>query len=226
MLQNAGKFGRNFDICLKIDGKVGDWGERAGPFRPLLRSATSPVRGGFSRAEPARPEGLWTFPQTPFSLTFFEKKVSKEAFNISTKKHLLAGHTHTGQQVLLFYLFRISLVLSLQRKNAKKERKERTPRFSTKFSVINSAYSTGLVEKWSFTGFPQKSPQTVQNNPPAIFRGAIGSRGVFHETNTPYYDYYHSIIVSANGTAKYTSSHLQNTAPAVENRRSTLPRDL
>ena len=108
---------------------------------------------------------------------------------------------------------------------AKKERKERTPRFSTKFSVINSAYSTGLVEKWSFTGFPQKSPQTVQNNPPAIFRGAIGSRGVFHETNTPYYDYYHSLIVSANGTAKYTSSHLQNTAPAVENRRSTLSRD-
>ena len=41
----------------------------------------------------------------------------------------------------------------------------------------------------------------------------------------PYYDYYHSLIVSANGTAKYTSSHLQNTAPAVENRRSTLPRD-
>ena len=103
--------------------------------------------------------------------------------------------------------------------------KERTPRFSTKFSVINSAYSTGLVEKRSFPGFPQKSPQTVQNNPPAIFRGAIGSRGVFHETNTAYYDYYHSLIVSANGTAKYTSSHLQNTAPAVENRRSTLPRD-
>ena len=46
--------------------------------------------------------GFGTFPQTPFSLTFFEKKVSKEAFNISTKKHLLAGHTHTGQQVLLF----------------------------------------------------------------------------------------------------------------------------
>ena len=103
--------------------------------------------------------------------------------------------------------------------------KERTPRFSTKFSVINSAYSTGLVEKRSFPGFPQKSPQTVQNNPLAIFRGAIGSRGVFHETNTPYYDYYHSLIVSANGTAKYTSSHLQNTAPTVENRRSTLPRD-
>ena len=108
---------------------------------------------------------------------------------------------------------------------AKKERKERTPRFSTKFSVINSAYSTGLVEKRGFPGFPQKSPQTVQNNPPAIFRGAIGSCGVFHETNTPYYDYYHSLIVSVNGTAKYTSSHLQNTAPAVENRRSTLPRD-
>ena len=103
--------------------------------------------------------------------------------------------------------------------------KEKTPRFSTKFSVINSAYSTGLVEKRGFPGFPQKSPQTVQNNPPAIFRGAIGSRGVFHETNTPYYDYYHSLIVSVNGTAKYTSSHLQNTAPAVENRRSTLPRD-
>lgn len=103
--------------------------------------------------------------------------------------------------------------------------KKETPRFSTKFSVINSAYSTGLVEKRSFPGFPQKSPQTVQNNSPAIFRGAIGSRGVFHETNTPYYDYYHSLIVSANGTAKYTSSHLQNTAPAVENRRSTLPRD-
>ena len=68
--------------------------------------------------------------------------------------------------------------------------KERTPRFSTKFSVINSAYSTGRVEKRSFPGFPQKSPQTVQNNSPAIFRGAIGSRGVFHETNTPYYDYY------------------------------------
>ena len=108
---------------------------------------------------------------------------------------------------------------------AKKERKERTPRFSTKFSVINSAYSTGRVEKRRFPGFPQKSPQTVQNDPPAIFRGAIGSRGVFHETNTPYYDYYHSLIVSANGTAKYTSSHLQNTAPAVENRRSTLYRD-
>uniref|UniRef100_UPI0040275FE8 hypothetical protein n=1 Tax=Gemmiger formicilis TaxID=745368 RepID=UPI0040275FE8 len=46
--------------------------------------------------------GFGTFPQAPFSLTFFEKKVSKEAFNISTKKHLLAGHTHTGQQVLLF----------------------------------------------------------------------------------------------------------------------------
>ena len=86
------------------------------PLRPSLRSATSPVRGGFSRAEPAkkapRIAGSWpslrglrgfgTFPQTPFSLTFFEKKVSKEAFNISTKKHLLAGHTHTGQQVLLF----------------------------------------------------------------------------------------------------------------------------
>ena len=92
-------------------------------------------------------------------------------------------------------------------------------------AVINSAYSTALVEKRRFPGFPQKSPQTVQNNPRAIFRGAIGSRGVFHETNTPYYDYYHSLIVSANGTAKYTSSHLQNTAPAVENRRSTLPRD-
>jgi hypothetical protein len=103
--------------------------------------------------------------------------------------------------------------------------KERTPRFSTKFSVINSPYSTGLVEKRGFPGFPQKSPQTVQNNPSAIFRGAIGSRGVFHEINTPYYDYYHSLIVSVNGTAKYTSSHLQNTAPAVENRRSTLPRD-
>ena len=103
--------------------------------------------------------------------------------------------------------------------------KERTPRFSTKFSVINSAYSTGRVEKRRFPGFPQKSPQTVQNNPRAIFRGAIGSRGVFHDTNTPYYDYYHSLIVSANGTAKYTSSHLQNTAPTVENRRSTLPRD-
>ena len=99
--------------------------------------------------------------------------------------------------------------------------KERTPRFSTKFSVINSAYSTALVEKRRFPGFPQKSPQTVQNNSPAIFRGAIGIHGVFHETNTPYYDYYHSLIVSANGTAKYTSSHLQNTAPAVENRRST-----
>ena len=48
---------------------------------------------------------------------FFEKKVSKEALHILPKKHLLAGHTHTGQQVLLFYLFRISLVLSLQRKN-------------------------------------------------------------------------------------------------------------
>ena len=46
--------------------------------------------------------GFGTFPQAPLSLTFFEKKVSKEAFNISTKKHLLAGHTHTGQQVLLF----------------------------------------------------------------------------------------------------------------------------
>ena len=79
------------------------------PLRPSLCSATSPVRGGFSRAEPAkkapriaRPEGLGTFPQTPFSLTFFEKKVSKEALNVSTKKHLLTGHTHTGQQVLLF----------------------------------------------------------------------------------------------------------------------------
>lgn len=49
-----------------------------------------------------RCRGSGSFPQTPFSLTFFEKKVSKEAFNISTKKHLLAGHTHTGQQVLLF----------------------------------------------------------------------------------------------------------------------------
>ena len=107
---------------------------------------------------------------------------------------------------------------------AKKEQKEH-PVFSTKFSVINSAYSTARVEKRRFPGFPQKSPQTVQNNPPAIFRGAIGSRRVFHETNTPYYDYYHSLIVSANGTAKYTSSHLQNTAPAVENRRSALYRD-
>ena len=77
---------------------------RQSPSGHRWRSATSPVRGGFSRAEPARPEGLWTFPQTPFSLTFFEKKVSKEAFNISTKKHLLTGHTHTGQQVLLFTL--------------------------------------------------------------------------------------------------------------------------
>ena len=107
------------------------------PLRPSLRSATSPVRGGFSRAEPAKKllalrgdsplrgemsrsdrggsgpkdwpslrglRGFATFPQTPLSLTFFEKKVSKEAFNISTKKHLLAGHTHTGQQVLLFTL--------------------------------------------------------------------------------------------------------------------------
>lgn len=48
--------------------------------------------------------GAGQFPQTPFSLTFFEKKVSKEAFNISAKKHLLTGHTHTGQQVLLFTL--------------------------------------------------------------------------------------------------------------------------
>ncbi|WP_456070845.1 hypothetical protein, partial [Gemmiger formicilis] len=48
MLQNAGKFGRKFDFCLKIDGKVGDWGERAGPFRPSLRSATSPKRGGLA----------------------------------------------------------------------------------------------------------------------------------------------------------------------------------
>lgn len=60
-----------------------------------------------------RCRGFGTFPQTPFSLTFFEKKVSKEALHILPKKHLLAGHTHTGQQVLFFYLFRISLVLSL-----------------------------------------------------------------------------------------------------------------
>ena len=99
------------------------------PLRPSLRSATSPVRGGCKRllalrgAPPAARgdvakrqrgsgpkdwpslrglRGFDTFPQTPFSLTFFEKKVSKEAFNISTKKHLLTGHTHTGQQVLLF----------------------------------------------------------------------------------------------------------------------------
>ena len=110
------------------------------------------------------------------------------------------------------YNIRISLVLSLQRKNT---------RFSTKFSVINRGYSTARVEKRRFPGFPQKTPQTVQNNSRPIFRGAIGVRGVFHETNTPYYDYYHSLIVSANGTAKYTSSHLQNTAPTVENRRST-----
>ena len=54
-----------------------------------------PVPAGNGK-KPLRPS------QTPCSLTFFEKKVSKEAFNISTKKHLLAGHTHTGQQVLLF----------------------------------------------------------------------------------------------------------------------------
>ena len=59
--------------------------------------------GSEGLAEPARPEGLWTFPQAPLSLTFFEKKVSKEALNVSTKKHLLTGHTHTGQQVLVFY---------------------------------------------------------------------------------------------------------------------------
>ena len=59
--------------------------------------------GSEGLAEPARPEGLWTFPQAPLSLTFFEKKVSKEALNVSTKKHLLTGHTHTGQQVLIFY---------------------------------------------------------------------------------------------------------------------------
>ena len=97
--------------------------------------------------------------------------------------------------------------------------------FSTEFLVFNCEFSTPRVEKARVLSFPQGCPQTVQNNPPAIFRGAIGSRGVFHETNTPYYDYYHSLIVSANGTAKYTSSHLQNTAPAVENRRSTLPRE-
>ena len=54
-----------------------------------------PVLAGNGK-KPLRPS------QAPLSLTFFEKKVSKEAFNISTKKHLLAGHTHTGQQVLLF----------------------------------------------------------------------------------------------------------------------------
>ena len=52
LLQNAGKFGRNFDICLKIDEKVGGWGERAGPFRPSLRSATSPKRGGLAAGFP------------------------------------------------------------------------------------------------------------------------------------------------------------------------------
>ena len=59
------------------------------------------VGAGHARPAASR-RGFGTFPQTPLSLTFFEKKVSKEAFNISTKKHLLTGHTHTGQQVLLF----------------------------------------------------------------------------------------------------------------------------
>ena len=87
-----------------LSREAGVNGQRQEPLRPSLRSATSPVRGGFSRAETARPEGLWTFPQTPSSLTFFEKKVSKEALHILPKKHLLTGHTHTGQQVLLFTL--------------------------------------------------------------------------------------------------------------------------
>ena len=79
------------------------------PLRPSLRSATSPVRGGCKRLpfQGSWPSlrglrGFGSFPQAPFSLTFFEKKVSKEALNILLKKHLLTGHTHTGQQVLLF----------------------------------------------------------------------------------------------------------------------------
>ena len=47
-----------------------------------------------------RCRGFGTFPQAPLSLTFFEKKVSKEALNVSTKKHLLTGMRVTGQQVL------------------------------------------------------------------------------------------------------------------------------
>jgi hypothetical protein len=52
LLQNAGKFGRKFDFCLEIGRKVGGWGERAGPFRPSLRSASSPARGGLAAGFP------------------------------------------------------------------------------------------------------------------------------------------------------------------------------
>ena len=65
-------------------------------------SRTPPPYGGDCGLSFCCAVGAGLFPQAPLSLTFFEKKVSKEAFNISTKKHLLTGHTHTGQQVLLF----------------------------------------------------------------------------------------------------------------------------
>ena len=70
--------------------------------------------------------------------------------------------------------------------------KERKTFLSTKFLVFNRRYSTVRVEKRRFPGFQQESPQTVQKSAQTFFRIAIGRGGVFHRTNSPYYDYYHS----------------------------------
>jgi hypothetical protein len=64
--------------------------------------------------------------------------------------------------------------------------------FSTEFLVFNRQFSTPRVEKARVLSFPQGCPQTVQSNSRPVFAAVITVRGVFHQTNSPYYCYYQS----------------------------------
>lgn len=84
-------------------------------------------------------------------------------------------------------MVRVSLVLSLQRKDILRARK-----LSTKFSLFNRRFSRTAVKNSGFQGFQPFSTQSVEKNSTAVFRAAINIPGLFHGFNTPYYYYENS----------------------------------
>ena len=83
-------------------------------------------------------------------------------------------------------MFKVSLVLSFQRKN--------TPVFSTKFLVINSKFSRTRVENASYPSFPQKIPRVNLENSPPFFRAVKRTMPIFHSFHSPYYYYDKSFL--------------------------------
>jgi len=73
------------------------------PLRPSLRSATSPVRGGFSRAEPARPEGLWHLSADSLFSYFLREESKQRSFQCLNQK-APAGRSHAYRSAGAFIL--------------------------------------------------------------------------------------------------------------------------